>query len=44
MKIGLIGAGYWDKNLVRVFYELGVLDIICDLNNKVLSERKTILS
>lgn len=40
MKLGLIGAGYWGKNLVRVFYELGVLDVICDLDEKVLKERK----
>ncbi len=40
MKLGLIGAGYWGKNLVRVFYELGVLEIVCDLDEKVLEERK----
>lgn len=40
MKFGLIGAGYWGKNLVRVFYGLGVLDVICDLDEKVLEERK----
>lgn len=40
MNIALIGAGYWGKNLVRVFYELGVLKIICDLNEKSLQERK----
>lgn len=40
MKIGLIGAGYWGKNLARVFYGLGVLDVVCDLNEKVLNERK----
>ena len=40
MKLGLIGAGYWGKNLVRVFCELGVLDIICDLDENVLKERK----
>jgi len=38
--IGLIGAGYWGKNLVRVFYQLGVLKIICDLDKEVLKERK----
>lgn len=39
-KIGLIGAGAWGKNLVRVFYELGVLKIICDLEKKVLTKLK----
>ena len=38
--IGLVGAGYWGKNLVRVFSELGVLKTICDLDKKVLGERK----
>jgi UDP-2-acetamido-3-amino-2,3-dideoxy-glucuronate N-acetyltransferase len=38
--IGLIGAGYWGKNLVRVFYQLGVLKIVCDLDEDVLSQRK----
>ncbi len=40
MNIALIGAGYWGKNLVRVFYELGVLRIICDLNETSLKERQ----
>lgn len=31
--IGVVGAGYWGKNLVRNFYELGALKCICD-NNK----------
>jgi len=40
MKLGLIGAGYWGKNLVRAFYELGVLNTICDLDKKILRDRK----
>lgn len=28
--IAVIGAGYWGKNLVRNFYQLGVLKTICD--------------
>jgi UDP-2-acetamido-3-amino-2,3-dideoxy-glucuronate N-acetyltransferase len=38
--IGLIGAGYWGKNLVRVFAEMGSLKLVCDLNKKILDERK----
>lgn len=38
--IGLVGTGYWGKNLIRVFNQLGVLKIICDLDKKVLKERK----
>ena len=29
-KIACIGAGYWGKNLVRNFNELGVLSWVCD--------------
>ncbi len=32
MKIAVIGCGYWGKNLVRNFFEIGVLDSVCDLN------------
>jgi UDP-2-acetamido-3-amino-2,3-dideoxy-glucuronate N-acetyltransferase len=28
--IAVVGCGYWGKNLVRNFYELGVLAAICD--------------
>lgn len=28
--VGVVGGGYWGKNLVRVFNELGVLGAICD--------------
>ena len=30
--IGVVGVGYWGQNLVRNFYELGALRIICDTN------------
>ena len=36
--IAVIGAGYWGKNLVRNFAELGALHTICDTNPKVLKE------
>ncbi len=29
-KVAVTGCGYWGKNLVRNFYELGVLHTICD--------------
>lgn len=38
--IGIIGAGYWGKNLVRVFNELGVLKMVCDLDKKNLNKIK----
>jgi UDP-2-acetamido-3-amino-2,3-dideoxy-glucuronate N-acetyltransferase len=30
IKIAVIGCGYWGKNLVRVFSELGALSCVCD--------------
>ncbi|KAF5058425.1 Inositol 2-dehydrogenase/D-chiro-inositol 3-dehydrogenase [anaerobic digester metagenome] len=36
--IAVIGSGYWGKNLVRNFHELGVLKTICDLNETTLKE------
>ena len=36
-KIGVIGCGYWGKNLVRNFYELGALNTACDASAQVLT-------
>ncbi len=36
LKVAVIGAGYWGKNLVRVFNELGTLKLICDTNKNAL--------
>lgn len=33
IKISVIGCGYWGKNLVRNFAELGALFSVCDANN-----------
>jgi UDP-2-acetamido-3-amino-2,3-dideoxy-glucuronate N-acetyltransferase len=33
--IALIGAGYWGKNLVRNFHQLGVLNTICDQSGTI---------
>ncbi len=30
VRIGVAGCGYWGKNLVRVFHELGSLGAVCD--------------
>lgn len=40
MNIGLIGAGYWGKNLARAFHQLGVLKVICDPSEEVLLAKK----
>jgi len=36
--LAVIGAGHWGKNLIRNFYELGVLKLICDKNETLLSQ------
>ena len=32
-KVAVVGAGYWGKNLIRNFHELGYLHTICDSNS-----------
>jgi len=38
--VGIIGSGYWGKNLVRNYHELGALRLICDKNETVLEQFK----
>jgi len=38
--IAVIGSGYWGKNLVRNFHQLGVLKLICDKNKNIVSQFK----
>jgi len=38
--IGLIGLGYWGKNLFRIISDLGVLHTACDSDDKVISGLK----
>ena len=38
VKIACIGAGYWGKNLVRNFSNLGVLSWICDTSHERLTQ------
>jgi UDP-2-acetamido-3-amino-2,3-dideoxy-glucuronate N-acetyltransferase len=35
--IAVIGSGYWGKNLVRNYWEMGNLRVICDKNEEVLA-------
>lgn len=37
-KVGVVGCGYWGKNLVRVFHELEALACVCDVSPKVLDD------
>src|SRR5262245_51026609 len=34
--IAVIGGGYWGKNLIRSFHQLGALRLICDTNLDLL--------
>ena len=34
--VGVIGCGYWGRNLVRNFYELGSLSAVCDVHDESL--------
>ena len=36
--IAVIGSGYWGKNLVRTFHNLGCLRTVCDVNEQALCE------
>lgn len=36
--IAIVGCGYWGKNLVRNFAQLGALHTICDANPKLLEQ------
>ena len=36
--IAVIGSGYWGENLVRNFYQLGVLKLIRDKNENIVNQ------
>lgn len=36
--VAVIGTGYWGKNLVRNFHQLGALKLICDKNETLLAQ------
>ena len=36
ISVAVIGSGYWGKNLVRNYHQLGALKIICDKNEDIL--------
>ena len=38
--LALIGGGYWGKNLVRDFYNLGALHTVCDIDTELLASHK----
>ncbi len=36
IRVGVIGGGYWGKNLIRVFHQAGVLHAICDIDKNLI--------
>ena len=38
--LGLIGGGYWGKNLIRVFNDLDILHTICEINDELIGKYK----
>ena len=38
VRVGVVGCGYWGRNLVRVFHELGVLCAVCDVDVALATE------
>jgi UDP-2-acetamido-3-amino-2,3-dideoxy-glucuronate N-acetyltransferase len=40
--IAVIGSGYWGKNLVRNYHNIGALKLICDKNESVLADFKNV--
>jgi UDP-2-acetamido-3-amino-2,3-dideoxy-glucuronate N-acetyltransferase len=39
--VAVVGVGYWGKNLVRNFYDLGALSVLCDAEASVETKYKT---
>jgi len=37
-QVAVVGSGYWGKNLVRNFFELGALGCVCDTRDAALRE------
>ena len=38
VKVAVVGCGYWGKNLVRNFHQLGSLQTICDVDSDRVRE------
>lgn len=40
VNVAVVGSGYWGKNLVRNFYNLGALKLVCDKDEGLLEKFK----
>ncbi len=38
--VAVIGSGYWGKNLIRNYYNLGALKLVCDKNESIFTGLK----
>ncbi len=38
IRVAVIGAGYWGRNLVRNYHALGSLSAVCDSDPAILEE------
>jgi UDP-2-acetamido-3-amino-2,3-dideoxy-glucuronate N-acetyltransferase len=43
-RVAVVGCGYWGKNLIRAFAQLGVLQWLCDSNATVLEEQARLVT
>lgn len=41
LRIAVVGVGYWGRNLVRNFHQLGALEALCDASGAIEEECKT---
>ena len=39
-RIAVVGSGYWGKNLVRNFHQLGALHVVCDTREQSVAEAR----
>lgn len=40
-RVGVVGSGYWGKNLIRNFHQLNALEVICDKDDSLLANFKS---
>lgn len=40
VRVGVVGCGYWGRNLVRNFHELGALAAVCDVDSGNLEQMR----
>jgi UDP-2-acetamido-3-amino-2,3-dideoxy-glucuronate N-acetyltransferase len=40
-RVAVIGAGYWGRNLVRNFHDLGSLEVVCDASQETMDGLRT---